>query len=88
LFTGMNDKVPFEIADIIVFPNPGKNTLNIQSALKELTVYLFNQEGKQLLSWSFDGNTAIQTGNLKPGVYLYHVVQKDSIIKTGKWIKE
>ena len=78
------DEVTETDSDVVVYPNPGKNQLNIivpENSLFELQ--LFDIQGRMILKKAIgDGVTTINTENLTPGMYFWKVGNE-----TGKWIK-
>ncbi|NOX47533.1 MAG: T9SS type A sorting domain-containing protein, partial [Chlorobi bacterium] len=79
---------PIYISDFLVYPNPGKDVLNISSGKDGLLFKLFNLEGKMVLEQTFDKNTSINTAFLPTGVYSYQLIQEGNLLENGKWIKE
>lgn len=88
LLTSIPPDIPFEQTDIIVYPNPGKNLLKVESSLKNLRIELFDIQGNLLLDKNFNSSIQLSTGNLSGGNYIYRVTQNKALIKSGKWIKQ
>ena len=75
--------------DIITYPNPGNNTLNISSALQNASVEVYDINGKLVYSQALTEQvTAIDAGDWAEGVYVWKVIAKGKNVETGKWIKE
>ena len=86
--TGTNKpELPFEVTEILVYPNPGNDYLMINSAKENLTLKLFDLAGKEILNSEFDKNIRIETSNFIPQTYIYSISQNGVEIKSGKWIK-
>jgi len=88
LLTGTPPDIPFEQTDIIVYPNPSREYLNIESSLKNLQIKLFNITGELVLERFFDLSIQLNTNNLSTGNYLYMITQDEVLIKRGKWVKQ
>jgi len=88
LITNISSNIPFEITDIIIYPNPGDEYIKIESSLKGLNFQLFNIKGEFILEKQFNSRTTIKTFNLETGNYIYRITQNGELIKSGKWIKK
>jgi len=88
LLTDISSPVPFEQTDILVYPNPGKNFIKIESSIENLCVQLFDINGKLVLEKWFSSSKQINTTNLLSGNYFYKITQNNEVIKGGKWIKK
>jgi len=88
LLTDISSPVPFEQTDILVYPNPGKNFIKIESSIENLCVQLFDINGKLVLEKWFNSSKQINTTNLLSGNYFYKITQNNEVIKGGKWIKK
>lgn len=78
------------VHDLIVFPNPGKNELNIVSGpqISGSTFELMSITGAKILSRTLRNSTKVNTNYLQTGTYLWDVKFDGKIIETGKWVKE
>ena len=77
--------------DAIIFPNPGKDYLNIQSGLQisGAQFTLFDMAGHILLEEKINNTQVrINTTNLLPGIYTWQIVFKNKVIESGKWMKQ
>ena len=78
----------------VVYPNPGKDVLNIRTALQNAHVEIYDLSGKLIHNQQITDNiTAINTSAGPSGSYVWRVVagtSTGSVIEaeTGKWIKE
>jgi len=84
---GIND--PKGKYELILFPNPFSNELNI--TVKEhdaVELIIYDLTGRIIIKNSFRNSAVIKTGHLAKGLYLYEVRSREGIIKTGKIVKE
>lgn len=70
-----------------VYPNPATNnvTFNIDGLAGNLTVELYDIQGKLVLSKASDNNTPVSIENLKKGLYFYRLSDKSNFY-TGKFM--
>jgi hypothetical protein len=84
---GVSD--PVVLQDVIVFPNPVKNYLTIQNNTNEsLEFTLFDMTDRELLHRSFTTRESINIALLPPGIYLYKIMNKSGLLKSGKILKQ
>ncbi len=74
----------------VIFPNPARNKVYVQSQVTLNGIELFSLEGKCLMSKSTSGNKAVlNTGSLSPGLYIIkistpkHIVTKKLLVEPG-----
>lgn len=74
----------------IVYPNPGADRINIESAETELIFELITLTGQIIISERMDkGLNIFNTEYLSTGTYLYRLLNlKQQIVEFGKWIKK
>lgn len=73
---------------INISPNPAKSTINIESEnLENLNISFYDTFGSVVIKNNKLEKT-ISIENLKPGIYLYKIKEKDNVIQEGKIIKE
>ena len=71
-----------------MYPNPVKNTLNIEANGSIQKVSIYNVLGQEVMSASPKSNTAtLQTSELRTGVYMVKT-DIDGVITTSKVMKE
>ena len=71
------------------YPNPGKNVLNIRTALQNARVEVYDMSGKQIYNQEITSNiTIINTSYWSSGTYLWKVLVNGKEAESGKWIKE
>ena len=83
-----------------VYPNPGKDVLNIRTALQNAHVEIYDLSGKLIFNHEITGSiTSINTENWPAGVYIWKVYTNQAgpstlrwasgtLVETGKWMKE
>lgn len=70
------------------YPNPGKNVLNIRTALQNARVEVYNSLGHLVLNLELLENvTSINTSSWPSGTYFWKVISNDKEAESGKWIK-
>ena len=73
----------------MAYPNPGVNTLNIRTALKNARVEVYDLNGRLIHSQTLTENVAgINAGEWAEGVYVWKVMADGKEAESGKWIKE
>ena len=73
----------------MAYPNPGVNTLNIRTALKNARVEVYDLNGRLIHSQTLTENvTAIDATDWTEGVYVWKVYTNNKEVENGKWIKE
>ena len=78
----------FETSSVKMYPNPVKNTLNIEANSVIERVSVFNILGQEVLKSSPKANTAtLQTNDLQKGVYMV-TTEIDGKVSTSKVVKE
>ena len=82
--------VPEVTRQVLVYPNPGSDVINIKTIENGITFELYDERGnKPIKKVLVDGNTIVNTGFLSPGIYVYRVLDvKGKVVETGKWIKQ
>ena len=83
-----NPDFPLKVSDILLYPNPGSNTLNISSYLNNLKFYLYDLYGNVVLFKEFDKKVQIKTSSRNNGSYLYSIFHEKKLIESGIWIKK
>ena len=73
----------------IAYPNPGDNTLNLRTGLKDARVEVYDMNGRLVHSQALTGNvTPISTEAWPWGVYVWKVLADGAKAESGKWVKE
>jgi hypothetical protein len=77
--------------DAILYPNPGREFLNIQSGpqINGALFTLYDMQGRPVLEERINKiQLKLNTSNLPAGVYAWQIVFKNKVIESGKWVKE
>ena len=78
-------------SDILISPNPVKETMNLQTGLvlKNATLQIFTSSGQQVFSKLINGsgNIAVKINTLPPGVYLVRITDRD-MVRQLKFVKQ
>ena len=73
----------------VAYPNPGKEVLNIRTALQNAYVEIYDLSGKLIYNQEITENiTSINTTDWSDGVYIWKIIVDGKIAESGKWIKE
>ncbi len=71
------------------YPNPGKNVLNIRTALQNARVEVYSSLGHLVLNLELLENvTSINTSSWPSGTYIWKVIANGKEAESGKWIKQ
>ena len=88
-FEGIEEAHDNGLKVAIAYPNPGKNMLNIRTALQNAHVEIYDMSGKQIYNQEITSNiTIINTSYWAHGTYMWTVVVDGKVVESGKWIKE
>ncbi|MBI9033327.1 MAG: T9SS type A sorting domain-containing protein [Bacteroidales bacterium] len=78
----------FQVADAIVYPNPGSNKLQIQSAFPLKEIRMMDVNGRMVLQQPLNYlMDEINVNPLNAGTYIYQIIGRDDEIQHGKWMK-
>lgn len=73
----------------IAYPNPGKETLNIRTGLKDARVEVYDMSGRMVYGQEITEDvTSIDAEGWPAGVYVWRVMANGREAESGKWIKE
>ena len=82
------DAAEEQAANNSVYPNPGKDVLHIMTDEEDVSVVVYDLNGRKMFERQIQGNsTSIITENWPSGMYFLEIYST-ALIKTGKWIKE
>ena len=71
------------------YPNPGKDVLNIRTALQNAHVEVYDLNGRLLHSQRITADvTTIDASTWPSGVYVWKVFANGKEAETGMWIKQ
>ena len=103
ILDGIEEAHDAGFAVAVAYPNPGRNTLNIRTALPNARVEMYDINGRLIHSQALTENvTAIDAGDWAEGVYVWKVYTtgvstlrqgsatsgSTTLAETGKWVKE
>ena len=75
--------------EVAVFPNPGKNYLQIRTGTYPTKLQIFNIKGQMVLEEEIRQNTTtIQTQSLSTGTYVWQLLKDGEVVEKDKWVKE
>ncbi|MEA3504374.1 MAG: T9SS type A sorting domain-containing protein, partial [Bacteroidota bacterium] len=75
--------------EVMVYPNPGINTLCIATALKNIQFEMYDINGEKILSKEIENsNTSFDVSKMPSGIYLYKIYNSKKVYETGKWVKK
>ena len=88
-FVGIKEAHENGLKVAVAYPNPGGNTLNIRTALRNVRVEVYDTSGRLVHSQALTENvTAIDAIVWPTGVYIWKVVVNGKEAESGKWIKQ
>jgi hypothetical protein len=88
-FVGIEEAHDAGFAVAVAYPNPGKDVLNVRTALQNARVEVYDMNGRLVHSQDLTENvTAIDANDWAEGVYVWKVVADGKEVEIGKWVKE
>ena len=90
IYTSSEETPAPDDSDVLLFPNPVKDVLNVETYRKGLSLSLFDENGRNVISRKSLNvpHTSFDIQQLKSGIYLYSVFYENKVIETGKIIKK
>ena len=86
---GIDEAHDAGFAVAVAYPNPGKDVLNIRTAMQNARVEVYDVNGRLLHSQAITENvTSIDATAWPAGVYVWKVYSNNRESEVGKWIKE
>ncbi|MBO7073718.1 MAG: T9SS type A sorting domain-containing protein, partial [Bacteroidales bacterium] len=87
-FDGIDEAHDAGFAVAMAYPNPGKDVLNIRTALQNARVEVYDLNGKLFHSQEITDNiTPINTSDWSNGTYIWKVSVNGKETESWKWIK-
>ena len=87
-FVGIEEAHENGLKVAIAYPNPGKDVLNIRTALQDARVEVYDMNGRLVHSQALTENvTAIDAGGWAEGAYVWKVIADGKAVEIGKWVK-
>lgn len=76
-------------SDYLVFPNPGKDRLVVQTALKGITLSFYNETGMLIFTHKLkdEFRNELNTAGMAYGIYFLHLTDLKGNTEIKKWIK-
>lgn len=88
-FVGIEEAHDCGLKMAIAYPNPGKDVLNIRTALQNAHVEIYDLSGKLIYNQEITDNiTPINTTSWPSGTYIWKVIAYGQEAESGKWIKQ
>lgn len=88
-FQGIEEAHDNGLKVAVAYPNPGKDVLNVRTALQNARVEVYDMNGRLIHSQALTENlTTIDAEDWAEGVYVWKVMANGKIVETGKWVKE
>lgn len=89
VFDGIDEAHDNGLKVAIAYPNPGKEVLNIRTALQNAHVEIYDLSGKLIHNQQITDNiTSINTTSWPSGTYIWKVIANGKEAESGKWIKK
>jgi len=78
------------MSDYSLFPNPGTDILNIQTARKGVALHIYDRSGRTVLQQKLDDafHSRIDVSHLPAGFYICQLTDKYGFTEHIKWIKK
>lgn len=74
--------------EVVVFPNPGKNAIHIETQYLQSVLKMFNLSGILELEQNlYSKSSVVKVNDLIPGAYVYQIYKNKKMVKQGLWIK-
>ena len=87
VFDGIEEAHDNGLKVAIAYPNPGKDVLNIRTALQNAHVEIYDLSGKLVYNQQITDNiTSINTTSWPSGTYIWKVIANGKEAESGKWI--
>ena len=88
LITDVPEHIIKNESNILVYPNPGNNQINIYSDISESQVLIYRNDGRLVFQKGLkSGLNIISLRDIPSGMYIYRIISNNEIIKQDKWIK-
>jgi len=86
--TGTTAATGIKSSGFKVYPNPANNQLFIEAPLHmDYKISLINSQGKQVKSQVINHKATLDIAELPPGAYLYRITENNTVLSSGKVIK-
>jgi len=89
IITGINTNPPSKEQETRIYPNPGTDLINVETNLNHSMFYFYDLTGREIYNQALvSGSNPLHVQKLKPGLYIYKILQNSEVKEFGKWIKE
>jgi len=89
IITGTNHDPPSINPQISIYPNPGREMINVKTNLNHSMIYFYDLTGREIcIQTLVSGSNPVNVQKLKPGLYIYKILQNSEVREFGKWIKD
>lgn len=91
LITNIKENQGIKSYNAILYPNPATTIINIRVVenYQNSKISISDISGKQIMFEQIEGTAKqLNIANLKPGVYLYNIINNSEIVERGKFVKE
>jgi len=89
VYTGIEDQSDIKVREVMLYPNPARDNLNIETALPAAEIALYGIYGNEIARKKLrKGITDIDITSLLPGIYAYRIISNNKLIESGKWVKQ
>lgn len=65
---------------VLIYPNPAKTSFQVSVNNSNAQIYMYDVNGKMVLSQNLNGKTTVDTGNLADGVYNISIVSNEGTL--------
>jgi len=88
--TGINEQPGLQVHEVIVYPNPVQDAINIKSTINfsASQFILYDVAGRQVIKKDFNKSASFPVKQINAGIYFYQIKSKEGKIEYGKLIKE
>jgi len=89
--TDINNELSNLAKNVICYPNPANNIITFRKGeqFKNSNLKIYDINGKQILTQKLENSeTQINIETLESGIYIYKCFDNETIIETGKFVKQ
>ncbi|TXE13909.1 T9SS type A sorting domain-containing protein [Seonamhaeicola algicola] len=84
----LNTKAKVKVNNVVVFPNPTSNIINIKGVTGNIQLKLYTIDGKLVFNAKGYSNKSFNINKLTQGLYIYTVLSNGHKVSSGKIIKK
>ena len=87
-YDGIEEVPDNDVELAFAYPNPGHNSLNIQTDLQNAEIIVYDVFGRMIYNQLITDNiTTINTSDWSYGTYMWKVLVDGKVAESGKWVK-